>query len=126
MNTSNGTDSKFGGIADAMLALGELGEAFALARSPSDLVAPLGDRFRRLVDSEEAWLLWPGSEVEEMIALRLVGGEGPPEWKGSRGENPDSANGCPDNLVRLYGVFGWARRSGSHSEPPKTERPRSC
>jgi signal transduction histidine kinase len=102
MNISNGTDSKFGGIADSMLALGELGEAFALARSPSDLVAPLGQRFRRLVDSEEAWLLWPGPEAEEMIALRLVGGEGPPEWKGSRGENPDSADGCPDNLVRLY------------------------
>jgi len=102
MNSSNGTDSKSGGIADAMLALGELGEAFALARSPSDLVAPIGKRFRRLVDSEEAWLLWPGTEAEEMIALRLVGGEGPPEWKGSHGETPDSASGCPDSLVRLY------------------------
>ncbi len=102
MPTENGRSTGFVSVADALGALGELGEAFVRARRPEDLVTPLSERFPRLAGSAEAWLLWPGQAPDRLLAWRLAGPSGPAHWEGSLTLESDLDAGCPADLARLY------------------------
>ncbi len=102
MSATNGRDTKLLSTTQALAALSELGEAFTLARLPEDLVAPLAQHFPRLVDSEEAWLVWPGPMRDSVLAWRVAGGSGPDHWEGPLTLDPASEPECPAGLSRLY------------------------
>ncbi len=103
MPTENGRHTSFAGVTDALSTLAELGETFALARRPEDLVSPLSERFPRLVDSAEAWLVWPGPAGDRVLAWRVAGASGPDRWEGPLNLDSESEPGCPAGLARLYG-----------------------